>query len=120
MKIDSYKFRESCEVVNKLCHTTMNRIISCMNKHHNHCELLGEYLKACIVMEKLCNYCCTTCCNTENGISKYILKEVNEKCNKIIFCCKKINKVKMPKKDIKEIRCDKLMVVCNKLIKMCK
>ena len=120
MKVDSYKFRESCEVVDKLCHTTINRIVSCMNKHPNNCELLGDYLKICIVMEKLCNYCCTTCCNSNEGLSKYILKEVNDKCNIIILCCKNINKTKIPKKDVKEIRCDKLTKACKNLIKMCK
>ena len=120
MVIDAHKFKKNCKIVDDLCHNTLNRIVEHMDKYNEHCKELGNYVKLCIVMEKLCNYCCTVCCNIDSGISKHTLKECELKCNSIVECCKKIMKTKMSKKDLKYIRCDEMSKACTNLIKMCK
>lgn len=119
--VDAYKFKIACKNVDDLCHNSLNRIVEHMNKYHDYSTELGDYVKLCVTMEKLCNYCCSICCNS--NISKHLLNECKLKCSLMIKCCDKINKInktKMPKKDKDYMSCDKMTNACNALMKMCK
>ena len=116
--VDAYKFKIACKNVDSLCHNSLNRIVEHMNKYHDHSNELGEYVKLCVVMEKLCNYCCSICCNCK--ISKHLLNECKLKCSLMIKCCDKINKTKISKKDKDYMSCDKMDKECKALMKMCK
>jgi hypothetical protein len=118
MKTDAYKFKKNCKIVDELCHNTLNRIVTHMEKYHDHCKELGDYVKLCVVIEKLCNYCCTICCN-DTGLTDHSLKECKLKCNSMIKCCKTLNKTKISKTDLKHIRCEEMIKACNNLVKMC-
>ena len=116
--VDAYKFKIACKNIDDLCHTSLNRIVEHMNKYHNHSKELGDYVKLCVIVEKLCNYCCSICCNC--NISKHLLNECKLKCSLMVKCCAEINKTKMSKKDLKYIRCDEMIKACNNLVKICK
>jgi len=116
--VDAYKFKIACKNVDTLCHNTLNRIVEHMNKYHNYSNELGDYVKLCVTMEKLCNYCCSICCNS--NISKHLLNECKLKCSLMIKCCDKINKTKISKKDKEYMSCDKMTKACEALMKMCK
>jgi hypothetical protein len=115
--IDAYKFRKVCILVEELCHNSLNRIVENMNKYPDYCKKLGEYVKLCVIAEKLCNYCCSICCNCQ--LSDHLLNECKLKCNLMIKCCKVIKKTKMTKKDMEYISCEKMIKTCQKLMKMC-
>ena len=119
-QVDTYKFKKNCKSIEDLCHNTLNRIVEHMSKYHNHSKNLGEYVKLCVVMDKLCNYCSSACCNVSSGISNNLLKECKLKCTLMVNCCTQIKKTKMVKKDIEYIRCDKMIKSCTNLMKLCK
>lgn len=114
---DSYKFKKVCMLVEELCHNSLNRIVEKMNKYTDNSENLGDYVKLCVTMEKLCNYCCSICCNS--NISKHLLSECKLKCSLMVKCCAEIKKTKILKKDKEYIACEKMIKVCQKLMKMC-
>lgn len=114
---DSYKFKKLCVLVEELCHNSLNRIVEKMNKYPDNCKKLGDYVKLCVTMEKLCNYCCSICCNS--NISKHLLSECKLKCSLMIECCAQIKKTKILKKDKEYIACEKMIKACQKLMKMC-
>ena len=116
--VDAYKFKKICKIVEELCHNTLNRIVTHMDKYPDHCKELGDYVKLCVIMEKLSNYSCSICCN-DVSVSIHLLKECKLKSNSMITCCKKLKKTKISKQDLKYIRCDEMIKACNNLIKMC-
>jgi len=112
-----YEFKKYSKMVEDLCHNTLNRIIDQMNKNPEHCKKLGEYVKLCIIVEKLCNYSCSICCNC--NITKHLLNECKVKCSLMVKCCSEIEKIKISKKDKDHISCGKMSKICKKLMKMC-
>ena len=115
--VDAYKFKIACKNVDDLCHNSLNRIVEHMNKYHDYSTELGDYVKLCVTMEKLCNYCCSICCNS--NISKHLLNECKLKCSLMVKCCGEIKKTKMSKKDMEYMSCEKMIKTCKNLMKMC-
>ena len=86
------KLREHCTELQIMCH-----------KHPDHGDHLNKYAKLCIVMERLCEYISSSCCN-QDKVSKHIICERKEKCIELCAICDKLCDV-LPKDVIKYIRC---------------
>ena len=97
------KLREHCTELQIMCHKNINRILEMMVKHPDHGDHLNKYAKLCIVMEKLCEYISSSCCN-QDKVSKHIICERKEKCIDLCAICDKLCEV-LPKDVIKYIRC---------------
>ena len=69
-----------------------------MTKHPEHCNDLCNYVKECLVMDKLCDYLCS-CCNSDN-ISNNMMKEYKDKCNSMGKKYAKIIKTYAKKKNV--------------------
>ena len=110
-----YPLREDCTELQLCCHKNINRVIEMMSHYPKHSKVLGKYAKLCIVLEKLCEYICSCCCNTDN-VSNNILSEHKSKCNQMIAVCKKINSF-IDRDDGKYIRCNDMIKLCSKYTK---
>lgn len=106
-----YAFKKNCKKLQECCHNTVNRILELMTKHPEHCNDLCNYVKECLVMDKLCDYLCSCCCNSDN-ISNNMMKEYKDKCSSMEKICKKLLK-HMPKKECKYIRCEEMVKLCK-------
>ena len=112
MKLNLYSLREECTEISLSCHKNVNRIIELMSKDTKNAKLLGEYTKACIVLEKLCEYISSCCCNADN-VSRHIMSEYSHRCSHMSNLCKKIKQY-LTKDDAEYIRCDKMVKLCNR------
>ena len=109
-----HSFRTRCSSIQSCCHKNINRILELMVKHPNNSKHLEKYAKLCLVNEKLCEYLCNCCCNSDK-ISKYMLLEYKEKCGEMSKLCKKLIGV-LSAKDAKYVRCSELHSLCTSSI----
>lgn len=105
-----YPFRKRCSKIQSCCHKNINRILALMVKLPKHSKHLEQYAKLCLVHEKLCEYLCNCCCNSDK-VSKFILLEYKEKCSEMSKLCKNLIGV-LSAKDAKYIRCSELNSLC--------
>ena len=112
MSLNLYTFREENTKIQLCCHQVLNRILDLMVKYPKHAVHLNKYSKACIVMERLCEYVSHGCCNTV-GISNHIVSECQLKCNEMVDCCKTIISCGLSKDDCKYLRCFEMKNMCN-------
>ena len=116
MKLNLYSLRDECTELANYCHKNINRIIELMGKHPNNAKLLGEYTKLNIVLEKLCSYISSCCCNADH-VSKYIINEYASQCKQMVKLCIQLKQY-LNRDDSDYIRCDKMVKICsNKYIK---
>lgn len=110
-----YSLREDGNELQNMAHININRILELMTHHQEISEKLRMYAQSCIVMEKLCDYVCNCCCNAD-FVSDFSLKELAVKCSEMKMCCSELHS-SMPKEKSDYIRCKKMMVLCDKVIK---
>ena len=110
-----YLLREDANTLQNMAHKNINRILELMTKHHDISQKLRIYAQCCIVMEKLCDYVCNCCCNAD-FVSDFLLKELVLKCDEMKICCSELYSL-MPKEKSEYIRCKKMIVLCDKVIK---
>ena len=104
-----YGFKSLCNELGMTCHNTKNRVIEKMidaNKEDS--KVLGEYLKQMMVLESLCGYICTCCCEAEK-LTKNIQQELRSKCANMVKVCNKI---------CSTMDCDEYLN-CKKMIELC-
>lgn len=108
--MDLNKCKNICESLGKCSHNTKNRIIEKMVlAEKKQREMLADYLKKIIVIESLCNYICTCCCEAEH-LTRNISQELKSKCQEIVKLCNKISS----STDFAEyINCSKMIQLCN-------
>ena len=110
-----YSLREDGNELQKMAHININRILELMTQQHDISEKLRMYAQCCIVMEKLCDYVCNCCCNAD-FVSDFLLKELVLKCGEMKICCSELHSLMLKEKS-DYIRCKKMMVLCDKVIK---
>ena len=112
-----YKCKSDCNKLKDCCHNTKNRVIEKMPQCDKElCALLGKYLKKLMIMDDLCNYICTCCCEMEE-VSDPCLQELNQKCDRIMKCCHNIEK-KLSKDVYDYLNCDTVLKHCQLCKKM--
>ena len=110
-----YSLREDSSSLQTMSHININRILELMTQHHDISEKLRVYAQCCIVMEKLCDYICNSCCNAD-FVSDFSLKELSLKCKEMKSCCVDLHSI-MPKEKSEYIRCEKMLKLCDKVMK---
>lgn len=107
-----YKCKSDCNKLKDCCHNTKNRVIEKMSQCDKElCALLGKYLKKLMVMDNLCNYICTCCCEDEK-MSSHIKSELMMQCNELINLCNMLHK-HLQVKDYNYLNCNKVLTMCN-------
>ena len=82
-----------------------------MTKYPNNSKLLGQYTKLNILLEKLCEYISSCCCNADH-VSKYIINEYASQCKQMVQLCIHIKQY-LNRDDADYIRCDNMIKICN-------
>ena len=109
-----YPLNDDCSLLQKMCHRTINRILELIVKHPEHSKILSEYVKMCIVMEKLCDCISCNCCN-DDSVSKNLIRELSDKCLDLKHTVLKLHK-ELPKEKSEYIRCKMIADLCDKRI----
>ena len=115
MSLNLYTFREENTNIQLCCHQVLNRILDLMVKYPNHAAHLNKYSKACLVMERLCEYVSHGCCNSV-GLSNHIVSECHLKCNEMLDCCNSIMSCGLSKYDCKYLRCGEMKSMCVSIL----
>ena len=115
MSLNLYEVRDETTKIQLCCHEVLNRILDLMVKHPKHAAHLNKYSKACLVMERLCEYISHGCCNSV-GLSSHIISERNLKCNEMINCCNSVMSCGLSKDDCKYLRCEEMKSKCDSVL----
>ena len=108
-----YDCKKNCSELSKCCHNTKNRCIEKMcDVDKKECKEMASLLQCMMIMECLCNYICTCCCELE-CISDTCFKELCEKCTMLSECCNSVKKCSS-KACCDYLNCDKIIQCCNK------
>jgi len=112
MSLNLHNIREQNTKLQLCCHQVLNRILDLMVKYPKHAPHLNKYSKACLVMERLCEYVSHGCCNSI-GLSNHIVSECQLKCNEMVDCCKVVMYCGLSKDDCKYLRCEEMKSLCD-------
>lgn len=104
------EMRINCSNLQICCHKNINRILELMVQHSEFSQLLNEYAKKSLVLEKLCDYVCNCCCNN-SGVSRHLQSELKQQCKSMSSICNKLIKT-LPSNKSKYIRCDVVSKMC--------
>ena len=107
-----YPLNDDCLMLQKTCHRTINRILELMVKHPDHSKNLSKYAKKCMVMEKLCEYVCGSCCN-DDYVSVNMMAELRDKCRELKEIANLLHS-ELPKDKSEYIGCQMLSKLCDK------
>ena len=108
-----HQFREKVTDIQIMCHKNLNRVIELMVKYEDK-DLkfnLGRLAKLNVLLEKLCEYCASSCCNSDS-VSEYAHMELELKCSQIVEVCKNLKKL-LPKDKHEYIRCEQFVKICG-------
>lgn len=112
-----YTLKDMCNSFGLSCHNTKNRVIEKMCEcEKKDCQQLADYLQCLMIIEKLCDYICTCCCEDDN-VSSHTLQELNMRCDKLVSCCNKLTK-QLSKEHIDYIQCEKISGLCHSVKKI--
>ncbi len=107
-----YDCKSLCNKLGDCCHNTKNRVIEKMCEcEKEHSKPLANYLQSLMILESLCNYICTCCCEHES-LSVSILSELNSKCTVLSNQSDKLIK-HLTKEQCNYIRCNELKKMCS-------
>ena len=107
-----YSIKSDCVDLGNICCFTQNRVIEKMGCCPDECrEHLGHYLKSLILIDSLCKYISSCCCNMD-AVSTHMVRELQCRKDKLMTCVKNIEKV-CDKETLKYFKVDKVKMMCK-------